>query len=403
MTATADSRRNTLLATLIPVFALIVAPLGVAGQNIGLGVAMASYLALNAFDSWMPLRRCLRDALVRQYILAWSVIVIPVTIATLRRGDMKEAGRFFWGYLFVCSIPVFARTLSAYQPNIRLLGKLINALIVAMGLICLTQFIWAWKIENHQLVSTIRRAQGFYSHPLTLAYAILPLIPWLTSRFLRNFRDLTLGVTWVSAMIIVLTSQSVTVIFVSVVVVAALAVRILNQRQLAVAGLAGVLLSGMVMITPNPISEKVKTVLAGQRGDHETDYPDDRMAFWHANFEMFMDAPWLGHGTGLGRENRRPYFEKIGLGNLKRMYESHNMYLQYAVEGGIVAALALAGFLAWWYLSARQWTPGDPGRILVLRVIAVAFALAGLTQNSIQDSEVRYLLVMTFAGLISRI
>jgi hypothetical protein len=403
MTATADSRRNTVLATLIPVFAMIVAPLGVAGQNIGLGVAMASYLALNAFDSWMPLRRCLRDALVRQYILAWSVIVIPVTIATLRRGDLKEASRFFWGYLFVCSIPVFARTLITYKPNITLLAKLINGLLLVTGLVCLSQFIWAWKIENHQIVSTIRRAQGFYSHPLTLAYAVLPLIPWLTARFFANFRSLSFFVSWTSALVIVATSQSVTVIAVTIAIIVTLAMRILSSRQRAIAALTGVLTCGAIMITPNPISEKVTMVLSGTRSDHETGYPDDRMAFWHANFEMFMDAPFLGHGTGLGRDDRKPYFEKIGLGHLKRMYESHNMYLQYAVEGGIVAALALAGFLAWWYLSARQWSHGDPMRIFVLRVTAVAFALAGLTQNSIQDSEVRYLLVLTFAGLISRI
>ena len=79
------------------------------------------------------------------------------------------------------------------------------------------------------------------------------------------------------------------------------------------------------------------------------------------------------------------------------MYESHNMFLQYAVEGGLVAPLALFAFLAWWSVRLWKFLPTRKWHRLALVATPVVVALGGLTQNSMQDSEVRYM-VLLFCG-----
>jgi hypothetical protein len=69
---------------------------------------------------------------------------------------------------------------------------------------------------------------------------------------------------------------------------AVLAIRLLPGKQLLIFLLIGTTALLTVFSTPNSISTKLRAVLSGQRGDHETDYADDRFAFWHANWEMLF-------------------------------------------------------------------------------------------------------------------
>jgi hypothetical protein len=77
------------------------------------------------------------------------------------------------------------------------------------------------------------------------------------------------------------------------------------------------------------------------------------------------------------------------------MYEAHNMYLQAAVEGGVIAALGLVGFFIWWFLCVRTFAWREQWQKLGFIVTPLVFAAGGLTQNAIQDSEVRYLLMLS--------
>jgi O-antigen ligase len=77
------------------------------------------------------------------------------------------------------------------------------------------------------------------------------------------------------------------------------------------------------------------------------------------------------------------------------MYEAHNMYLQAAVEGGLIAGLGLLTFLIWWFLHARNFKQVESWQRLGAMITPLAFAAGGLTQNAIQDSEVRYLLILS--------
>jgi O-antigen ligase len=256
--------------------------------------------------------------------------------------------------------------------------------------------IWLWKLEGGHVVDSIRRAQGFYSHPLTFAYVLLFFMPWTISSLMSQPRNAACWLTAVCLMIGVFSSLSATVIALMMGNVF-FGILILLKGQTRVLALAACLLGVVLVIaTPNPVSEKLTTVVMGERGDDETDFHDDRQAFWAAHIEMFKDAPVLGHGTGLEAEDRASYYAKIGLPDIKRKYEAHNMYLQSAVEGGFIPALALVSIILW-LLKTIFVSNLKRDEKFYFASTAIMFALAGITQNAFQDSEVRYV----FFGFIA--
>jgi len=383
----------TTLATIL----ILVAPLGVAGQNIGICLALIIFGILMARSSGRDLLTALASQTFKQYAILWGLILIPILAGTIIRGDLKEASRFFWGNFLVLQLMLMSLALRRAKFNSNIILGVVCFVMALLGIVALTQFSFGWKLQGVEFLPQIKRAQGFYSHPLTFAYAALVVMPWCIARLMAMPKDPRSWIIAVSLAIIVLTSQSVTVIVLCFVFATFLGFKLLSKRQLVGAFLLGTFIAIFVLSVPNPISEKFRTVLSGQRGDHETNYPDDRMAFWHANWEMFKDAPVVGHGAGLGRSDRQPYYEKIGLGHLKRMYEAHNMFLQYAVEGGCIPPFALLAFLIWWHLHAHRHGSNQNWKQLAFMLTPLMFALGGLTQNAVQDSEVRFMLLFVCA------
>ena len=390
------------LPTLIAVLLILAAPLGVAGQNIGLGLSLLIFAIFSIHEQGRRLRAVLKSPVVAQFFLIWFVTLFPGVLATLAKGQLKEAGRFLLGYVLVT--PMFVLGL-ALRDDVRskVIKNVSTIILLLVGIISLSQFFMGWQLAGLNVTDQIKRAQGFYSHPLTLAYASLCIMPLIFAGALDKPRDWRAVLSALALLIMIATSQSLTVISLTAVTLIFLSIKLLTRKKMLVLALIATTLGIVTLSTPNPISQKFQTVLAGQRSDHETPYPDDRVAFWHAHWEMFKDAPIVGHGTDITREDRKPYYERIGLGHIKRMYEAHNMYLQAAVEGGLIAGLGLLAFLIWWFLHARNFTRVESWQRLGAMATPLAFAAGGLTQNSIQDSEVRYLLILscTFCFAIS--
>ena len=385
------------LATSVPFFAFLVAPLGVAGQNIGLGVALLLFITLTFVDRGRSLKSTLSSSVAQQFLILWMLIVLPITLTTVAKGDNHEARRFFWGYLYAGFIVIAGLSLRAMPIRRAVIFNTVVRLIGMMGLIALSQVLLGWKIEGIHIVDQIKRAQGFYSHPLTFAYAALVLMPWCFARAMAKPKQWQSWVLLTSMLALTGATQSITVTCVSGLIMLILMTRLLSMRQFMITALVGVLLAGLAVTVPNPVQKKFHEVLSGQRSDRETPYPDDRMAFWHAHWEMIKEAPFTGHGTGMDSSDRQPYYEKIGLPHIKRMYEAHNMYLQYAAEGGIIAPLGLLAFLIWWGLRLRNGLKTESWYRLAMMLTPLAFAMGGLTQNAIQDSEVRYILLLSCA------
>jgi len=386
-----------LLSTIVPAVLILAAPLGVAGQNIGIGFATLAFVIFCFNDRARSLKSALKNPLVLRYLILWMLVILPIFVATIARGDFKEAARFILGYSLVLPLLVISLTLSHAPLNKSFIIKFSSIILSIVAVVALSQILIGWQITESQVTSQIRRAQGFYSHPLTLAYSALLIMPLTVARLIAKPKELISQALAVSIIIIVIASQSVTVIALTILTSAILCLRLLKPAQLGIVAILAAIVGTSAVTIPNPIANKFQTVMHGQRGDHETPYMDDRMAFWHAHWEMLKDAPVTGHGSGISREMRKPYYEKIGLGEIKRMYEAHNMYLQYAVEGGVLSAIGFFAFLIWWFLKMRSSTAIEPWLHWALVLTPLTFALGGLTQNAIQDSEVRYMCLLICA------
>lgn len=382
------------LPTVIIAILILAAPLGVAGQNIGLGLALLLFLGFFLSDKKRSLVSVMKSPVVAQFFQIWLVALLPIIVATLVKDQFKEAGRFFLGYVLVTPIFVMGLTLRD-KISQTIIYSISTLILVLVALVSLSQFLFGWQISGLALTDQIKRSQGFYSHPLTLAYAALAIMPLVCARAFGKTADPRAVISALALLCVIITSQSITVITLTGITLAFLAVKLLSRKNMIYVTLFA-LAAGMVTIgTSNPIAHKFRIVLQGQRSDHETPYADDRLAFWHAHWEMFKEAPIIGHGADITRSDRKPYYEKIGLGHIKRMYEAHNMYLQAAVEGGLLAVTGLLTFFIWWFLRAMHFTSPERWQRLAAMMTPLVFAAGGLTQNAIQDSEVRYMIILS--------
>ena len=164
-----------------------------------------------------------------------------------------------------------------------------------------------------------------------------------------------------------------------------------KQRWLALA--LALLTLTTIATTENRISHRIAATFASDSPDRFSDYPDDRLAFWHAHWLMVTERPWLGHGINLNTAYRTPYYEKLNLSDFPRKYSAHNQWLQLLADGGMIGLLF---FCAWaagllWQLRSRFL---DPDFRAIVRQSLAILAIASLTQNAFYDSEVRYLLTL---------
>jgi O-antigen ligase len=265
-----------------------------------------------------------------------------------------------------------------------------------LGALALSQALWGWQLVGVQIGPGDTRAQGLYSHPLSFAYVCLIPFPLGVAAICRRPRQAFGWVVATSLLAGIVLSQSRTVQVVAAGVVAWNVIAATRGRVRLALLAGGAALAVGVLATPNRIGGKFRGMLSHY--DVRSDYADDRLAFWVVNFSMWQERPLVGHGENLGTAYRTPYYEAAGLGAFERKYEAHNMYLQLAVNGGLIGlGLVLIWFAAQFRAAAslgKRSFAGDAG----CQTLA-AFCLAALTQNAFQDSAVRYVLALAVAAL----
>lgn len=377
-------------------------PLGVAGQNIA--AALSALVLLGQLVRKIRLRSQEEHSQGGQRWFASKIgistllaagLVFWITIAGLLNPGYPQPGLAGLpnGYLLWIFLPALVaavcRPLSA--ANWQRLEQCVAVMALLLGIVATSQYIWGWKLDDGQFVAAPHRAQGFYSHPLTFAYVALLLLPLGAARWVQNPRSSAAWACFAGSMMAVLASQSRTVQLVAVLIVALnifMRSRGASRLWLAAFGLAGLLVIGA---TDNPIQKKIVATLQGGY-DVRSDYPDDRLAFWHAHWEMFKERPLVGHGENLNDAYRAPYYARIGLADFERQYEAHNMFLQVLINGGLIALML---FVAWWGVWLHfAWRHSRIGFETLL-----VFMLAAMTQNAFQDAEVRYGLTLVIAAL----
>ena len=103
---------------------------------------------------------------------------------------------------------------------------------------------------------------------------------------------------------------------------------------------------------------------------------------------MIKERPFFGHGPKLRSAYHKPYYEARGFGDFEKQYSAHNQYLQAAGNNGLIGLFGLLGWMITVIISVIKHVPDFKMKVILSQTI-VGFMIAGLTQNAIQDSEVR--------------
>jgi O-antigen ligase len=385
-------------ATLI-VFGLLffVFPFGPALQSLGQVVFFLASLTLcrsrlaSSFDRMPRDERWLLGSILG--FLLWNVIATLISPSQHRSDPL--------GYL-VGYAPLFILPwLSSLLPKLdeKASQKLLSfaaVLVFVWGLTVLSQYLFPWRLSGNAWVAHVtRRAQGFYSHPMSLAYAGLLLWPFAVRLLLQSPR---LWQSWAFAsgsVLLLVFSMSRSVQLLAALLVLWNVFIMLSGRQLWLALAASLLIGTGLAVTENPVSARFHNLLHPTTEDVMSDYPDDRLAFWHAHLLIIQQRPWLGHGVHPNNAFRRPYYERLGLGEFKKQYPAHNQYLQLLSEGGMISFVLYGMWIFFTWKVLRRWIT-NPFFKSTGQQTLVIFSLGILTQNAFDDTCVRMGVVILY-------
>ena len=382
---------------LVPFFVCLYAfPLGVAGQNFILSLVFL--LAMSRLIQWAvnPARKTasLPPAMVLATGLALAYVLWNATAGWLNQAANPAArpAAFIAGHLGWVFLPVILGMSGRYlnQRHWQWLAAGTAVLVCAWAMVALSQSIWGWRIRGISFAPDQLRPRGFYSHPLTLAYAsLLVFAPALRALF-RFPGNRSLWFILAGAMLLVYLTESRMVQGTALLLLGwNLLTRLRGRsRLLAVATL---LILGIVAgSTENRLSSKFRSMFSEEGFDRQTTaYADDRLVFWDVHWDMIKDRPLTGHGPHIRTAYRSTWYEKKGLGEFPKKYEAHNIWLQILTNSG---GIGLALFLCWIFsllLLIRSTYLQPWQRSLFLQTL-LAFLFSGFTQNNLQDAEVRY-------------
>lgn len=370
-------------------------PIAVAGQNII--TVLSIFLLAGAAWKQDALRNVVAEPVARTHFLLFGAYMLIGVISTaLNPGNLVNPFHACGGLLGIWLLPGL---INATRPgDSSLIGEVsvrmsrwVPIAIALWGLIALTQMLWSWKLGDGGIVSIHSpRAQGFYSHPLTLAYVALVFLPFVTSGLFRAPRDWRAWVSFLGILLLIVASKSRTVQVVSLLVIVGNAWLLLRGRARAITMVILSAVVAIVLVTENPISKRFHESLEANAATEG--YTDDRMVFWHVHWEMFKDRPLLGHGENLDTAYRTPYYEALGFKDFPKKYEAHNLFLQILVNGGLVGLAAFCTWIGWIIFGLVRARGTAFGSAPIQSVLALL--LAGMTQNAFQDSEVRYALML---------
>ncbi|RZA17697.1 MAG: O-antigen ligase domain-containing protein [Proteobacteria bacterium] len=329
-----------------------------------------------------------------------TAVISLQMIATLLNPKNPETDivSFAIGFIPLVLIPSLFILLKPLDKNQIKKIELTAATIMGLwSLVVISQSLIGWKISGVSIVTgqSFTRAQGFYSHPLTLAYVGLMLWPLNFVRLTQNYRDIGRIICLISNMLLLYFSASRTAQAVALLLLVGYVLWSFRGRvRLLIFGLIAASVVG-ILITPNAISRRFMKLGTAQISEEkESGFVDDRVAFWIVHSNMVKERPILGHGINLNRAYRVPYYDAIGLHDFKKAYEAHNQLLQLAAEGGLVCALA---FLAWMISLHWNWSDFEAPWRRARDLTIVGLFLGGLTQNAYFDGEVRFALILVMS------
>ena len=348
-------------------------------------------------DTFMSFSKVERFSLV--FLLLVTLLPMAATLIN-PKNPVEDVISYFLGFSPLLYVPcLFIATKPIPREGLEKLERIWAGIMIAWALVLVTQSIWGWKIQGIEVVRGLSytRSQGFYSHPLTLAYVALMIWPFHLILLCKDFKNPWRYASVVGNLVLLYFSASRTAQAVAILV--AVGFILFNFRGRTRLIITGVMAAGLIGVFSgnNIISRRFLGMSSKMISEEkESPYPDDRVAFWIVHWNMVKERPILGHGISLDRAYRIPYYEAIGLPGFKKAYEAHNQILQIAAEGGIAAALA---FIFWLGTLHLNWKNASPTIKQIRDLTIISLLLGGLTQNAYLDGEVRFAL-MTLMALV---
>lgn len=378
---------------------LLTLPLAVAGQNIAILVAGLNLIYFSARKHQLTLM--VRDNVSRTHLILFSLYLASCFTSTaLNPGNVSNPFVVCGGFLGIWLLPGLVNTaVNGATAKVRGLFErssvTVAILLFLWGILAFSQMIYGWKLSGVSIVSSLPRAQGFYSHPLTLAYVSLAILPFATSWVFRQPRNWQAILSFVGVLLLLIASKSRAAQGISVLILVGNMWLLFRGKARIISLFVLALLIAGILVTENPVSRRFVETIEYQ--DVSSEYIDDRVVFWQVHWEMFKERPWLGHGENLGTAYRTTYYNSLGLQDFYRKYEAHNLFLQILVNSGLIGFSFFMIWICW--LIRRLW--GARGVLFASAPLqsVLALLLGGMTQNAFQDSEVRY--AMMFSVIIA--
>ena len=156
---------------------------------------------------------------------------------------------------------------------------------------------------------------------------------------------------------------------------------VMRPVSLVMLAVAAIALYNVQLLIDRRWEQTVRELHRILMGEQTTKGIGERLRLWQAGWDAFVDSPIWGHGIQNRMASLVPELSKDGL-PIADFTHTHNGFLSFAIDGGIltlaalVAVLCVPVFIAW-------KAPRDPKyrtRLFLALIVSIAYAVSGMTQ-----------------------
>ena len=288
----------------------------------------------------------------------------------------------------------------------------IGTLTAARGLIQFWKDVLGARAEHRDFYTYYisDRIRGFMSHWMTFSGQEMFVLVILASFLLFSpdiRRRLWLAVPCAAAVGLALVLSDTRSVWIASVGAIFYLLWMWNKR--AALALPAILLVGLI-VAPKPIQERAMSIVKPKK---QTDSNEHRIVCWRTGWQMIKAHPIVGVGPEEVSDAR--VFDRYVPADISRPLPDgwyghlHNVYIQYAAERGIPAALFIIAVLAVamrdLIRALRRLAPGrSDTRFILNAAIAsiIGTALSGVFEHNLGDTEVLTMfLVILCAGYVA--
>jgi O-antigen ligase len=370
--------------------------LGFATVSVSLGTAVAAFgrLGLYVLLLWLfarglrfPRPVCLWTP--RRWFARWEVLTLAavgyMALSILWTTTEPTAALWAWSeHARLVAIPVLWFLIRSQAEARTLLQVFVGtqSFVLASSWLLILGVDVPWAIGEHPT----RDFDVFGSYlEQSISEAITAFLVWHQRAWVfgRACKPLAMGVSAIALLHVVFFLPGRTGLLVTSVLLVVTVLQQFSARWVS----ATVLVAAMAALTVFGSSTAMQTKIvrlgeqfsgASEQRDRQIS-TDVRRAYWSASLRAISERPILGSGSGSwNTEYLR--LNTVDLPNHRTIRDPHQMFLLWAVEGGIVGLALLCATLLSLFLQSRALTTHDARS---LQAVLIALVVAGLTTSTI--------------------